>query len=315
MRLLYPSLVWWLAIAAAGAWWMRHAARRPLGAATTAPWLFAPRFRASWVRSLPRGLMAAAAALIGVALMEPVVPFAVSTVRSHGLDIVIALDLSSSMGDRMGHRTRLEATKTAIRGLVSRRIDDRIGLIVFSDHAYVISPLTFDREYLLRYIDLVDDQILRGEGMTAIGDGLSLANRLLARQAAVAGARNKVVVIFTDGENTIGRDPLEALEEADQAGVRVHLVGIDLEEALRQKPQVQALLRAVTRYGGRYFDARTVGQLAAASAAIDANEKGVLISQSARRDAPVFDWFAAPALLCLAAAFALRAMPVFIDQT
>src|SRR5258705_5240609 len=80
--------------------------------------------------------------------------------------------------------TRLTATKDAIRSFVSSRRDDRIALIVFSDNAYVISPLTFDHEYVIRYVDLIDDQLLRGEGMTAIGDGLALANYLLASASA-----------------------------------------------------------------------------------------------------------------------------------
>ena len=328
MRFLHPALGWWLAGSIVLLCALRHAGRRRLGAAATAPWIFSTTYRASWLRRLPWVLFAAGAVLVAFALMEPVVPFAATQVRSHGLDIVIALDLSSSMEDRMGRnaggaetprgqpfRTRLDATRDAIRAFVSRRIDDRIGLVVFSDNAYVISPLTFDHASLQHYIDLVDDQVLRGEGMTAIGDGLALANRLLARQAAVPGARNKIVVVFTDGENNIGREPIDVLAESDAAGIRVHLIGIDLEETLRKKPPVQALLRAVTRYGGRYFDARTEGQLDAASRAIDATEKGVLISQTFRRDAPVFDWFALPALGCFAAAFALRAVPAFIDQT
>ena len=212
-------------------------------------------------------------------------------------------------------RTRLDATKDAIKAFVGRRIDDRIGMVVFSDNAYVISPLTFDHRYLVRYIDMVDNQILRGEGMTAIGEGLALSNQLLARQAAVPGRRNKVAIVFTDGENNTGRDPLEALAESDASGVRVHLIGVDLEEEIKKKPQVQALLRAVVRHGGRYFDADTARELDAASRAIDSIEKGVLVSHTRQHDAPVFHWFAVPSLICLAAGFALRAIPAFIDQT
>jgi Ca-activated chloride channel homolog len=254
--------------------------------------------------------------LLACASMDPVLPFAETEVRSHGLDIVIALDLSSSMEEQMGRaKTRLEATKDAIKAFVGSRIDDRIGLVVFSDNAYVVSPLTFDHRYLVRYIDMVDNQILRGEGMTAIGEGLALSNYLLARQAAVPGRRNKVIVVFTDGENTIGRDPLGALAESDAAGIRVHLVGVDLEEQITKKPQVQALLRAVGRYGGRYFNAGTSRELDAASRAIDSIEKGVLVSQTYEHDAPVFQWFALPSLICFAVAFGLRAIPAFIDQT
>jgi Ca-activated chloride channel family protein len=338
MRFLHTGVAFWFLALAALAIGARVVRRRRLSVATTSPWVFEPVYRASLLRRLPAAAFLAGLALLAVALLDPVLPLAETEVRSHGLDIVIALDLSSSMeaqmdpiarpagqavpvrdsGGRVARapaRTRLDATKAAIKAFVGRRIDDRIGVVVFSDNAYVISPLTFDHRYVVRYIDMVDNQILRGEGMTAIGEGLALSNYLLARQAAVRGRRNKVVVVFTDGENNIGRDPLDVLAESDASGVRVHMIGVDLEEEIKKKPQVQALLRAVERYGGRYFTADTSRQLDAASRAIDAIEKGVLVRQTRQHDAPVFQWFAVPALICFALGFALRAVPAFIDQT
>jgi Ca-activated chloride channel homolog len=316
MRFLHPEIAWWFVALFAATIVVRAAVRRRLGVATTSAWVFDRMYRASLLRRLPAAAFLAGLLLLACASMDPVLPFAETEVRSHGLDIVIALDLSSSMEEQMDRaKTRLEATKDAIEAFVGSRIDDRIGLVVFSDNAYVVSPLTFDHRYLVRYIDMVDNQILRGEGMTAIGEGLALSNYLLARQAAVPGRRNKVIVVFTDGENTIGRDPLGALAESDAAGIRVHLVGVDLEEEITKKPQVQALLRAVGRYGGRYFNAGTSRELDAASRAIDSIEKGVLVSQTYEHDAPVFQWFALPSLICFAVAFGLRAIPAFIDQT
>ena len=318
MRFLHPEIAWWLVALLAATFVARAAARRRLGVATTSPWVFDRTYRASIVRHAPAAVILTGMLLLGCALMDPVLPFAETEVRSHGLDIVIALDLSSSMEEQMEappSKTRLEATRDAIKTFVGRRVDDRIGLVVFSDNAYVVSPLTFDHRYLARYIDMVDNQILRGEGMTAIGEGLALSTDLLARQAVVPGRRNKVIVVFTDGENTIGRDPMAALSAADGAGIRVHLVGVDLEEEITRKPAVRALLRAVTRFGGRYFNAGTARELGAASRAIDSIEKGVLVSRTFERDAPVFQWFALPSLVCLAVGFALRAIPALIDQT
>jgi len=219
--------------------------------------------------------------------------------------------------------SRLAATKEAIKSFVASRRDDRIALVVFSDNAYVISPLTFDHEYVIRYVDLIDDQLLRGEGMTAIGDGLALSNHLLAsasergsnERGLRRGVRNQVVIVFTDGENNKGRDPMEVLGESNAANIRVHMVGVDLEEEVRDKPQVQRLFQAIRRYGGRYFNANTARDLDAASRAIDQIEKGFLVSRPFVRDAPVFQWFALPALILLAAAIVLRAIPFFIDYT
>jgi Ca-activated chloride channel homolog len=339
MRFLHPEAGWWIVAALAAAGIVRWRTRRRFVGSTTVRWLDAPQYRASVLRRLPLALSAVAAALLGGALMQPVLPYSQVEITSRGLDIVIALDLSSSMLEEMGRirpprtlqnltfttsdstaamklvKTRLTATKDAIRSLVASRRDDRVALVVFSDNAYVISPLTFDHEYVIRYVDLIDDQLLRGEGMTAIGDGLALANGLLARQSKGPDRRNQVVVLFTDGENNKGRDPLEVLGESHAANIRVHMVGVDLEEEVRKKPQVERVFQSVRRHGGRYFNANTARDLELASQTIDRIEKGVLVSKPFVRDAPVYDWFALPALICLAVAVGLRAIPFFVDYT
>lgn len=336
MRFLHPEFAWWFVAALAGVGIVRWRVRRRFAASTTVRWL-APAYRASVVRRLPAAILVAGVILVGGALMDPVLPYAQSDVTSRGLDIAIVLDLSSSMQEEIGRarppasaqnltsrasasapapgKTRLAATKEAIAAFVAGRRDDRVALIVFSDNAYLISPLTFDHDYVIRYIDLVDDQLLRGEGMTAIGDGLALANDLLARQSHGVERRNQVVVVFTDGENNHGRDPMEVLGEAAAAHIRVHMVGVDLEADVRNKPQVQRLFAGVQRYGGGYFNASGARELAAASRTIDAIEKGVLVNKTYARDVPVYQWLALPALVCVAAAIGLRAVPFFVDQT
>jgi Ca-activated chloride channel family protein len=325
MRFLHPEYAWPIAATLLALLVLRWRVRRRFIASTTVRWLAAPPYRASVLRRLPAAVLFAGLILIGGALMDPVLPYSESAITSRGLDIVIVLDLSSSMLEEMGRpnaaptrvpgKNRLTTTKDAIRSFVTGRRDDRVALVVFSDNAYVISPLTFDHDYVVRYVDLVDDQLLRGEGMTAIGDGLALANHLLARQSNGVERRHQVVVLFTDGENNHGRDPMEVLGESYAANIRVHMVGVDLEEEVRNKPQVQRLFQSVRRYGGRYFNAATARDLEAASRTIDSIEKGVLVSRSYVRDAPVYQWFALPALLCLAGAVGLRAIPYFIDQT
>jgi Ca-activated chloride channel family protein len=266
-----------------------------------------------------------------------VIPYSQSEVNAVGLDIAVVLDLSSSMQETMGMtvsrqflnrqsapgsaptalrlgKTRLETTKDAIRDFISRRREDRIGLVVFSDHAYIVSPLTFDHASLSEYVDLVDEQILRGEGMTAIGDGLALANYLLSKQST-SDRRNKVIVVFTDGEHNYGRDPLEVLPESNAAGIRVHIVGVDIMEQVRSKPAVQKLIGSVREYGGRYFSADTRQQLQAANAALETLEKGSLRTTVLARNSTVYEWFAMPAVLLLAAALVVRSIPYFADFT
>src|SRR5947207_3265029 len=162
MRFLHPELGWWMLGALAALGVLRWRVKRRFVASTTIGWLGSSQYRASWLRRLPFAVLAIAVLLIGCALMEPVLPYSQTEITSRGLDIVIALDLSSSMLEEMGRirpprtlqnltfsardsaapmksvKTRLTATKDAIKSFVTSRRDDRIALIVFSDNAYVI---------------------------------------------------------------------------------------------------------------------------------------------------------------------------------
>jgi Ca-activated chloride channel family protein len=327
VRFLHPELAWWAVALFTAIALLRWRVRWRFAAFTSL--LTSKRLprRASILRRLPFAILAIAAALTGLAFMDPVIPYSQAEVQSRGLDIVILLDLSSSMQEDMGSsvvhkplnappgKTRMEAVKDAVRRFIRSRRDDRIGLVVFSDNPYVISPLTFDHDYLLHYVDMVDDKILQGEGQTAIGDGLALSDYVLYRQAQPNSHGHQVIVLFTDGENNRGREPVDVLNEAKGADIRVHMIGVDLESEVKEKPAVQQLVHAIEDSGGRYFDATSERSLMAAQQEVDSIEKGLLSSRVYVRDVPVYQWFAIPALIALAAALALRSIPYFTDQT
>ena len=344
ISLLHPELLWLLPAAAVLVLARRLFRRKRFVAFTATAWLREADARASPVRRLPFALVALAFALILVALADPVVPLSQAQVKSQGLDIVLVLDLSNSIHEviraeraagapvsnpvgrmagasspsavgavRTG-RTRLEITKRALRTFVAARSDDRIGLVVFSENAYIVSPLTFDHNYLLHYVNMLDDQILQGEGLTAIGDGIGLANYLLSRQSTDRRV-GKVTLVFTDGVHNYGRDPIPALADAAAAEIRTHVIGIDLEANLRETDTVRRLVSTVRSHGGQYYDAETAEQLQAASAAIDKLERGKLTNTVHIRNAPAFTWFVVPAVVLLVLALALRAIPYFAEFT
>ena len=326
IRFLQPSLAPWLLAALALVILVKWGVRWRFAAFTRVRSLHPRVYRASIVRRLPFAVLAVALLLMGAALLQPVIPYSQTEVQSRGLDIVILLDLSSSMQEEMGGtparpsrigpvRTRLEATKQAIRTFIRGRRDDRIGLVVFSDNPYVVSPLTFDHNYLLRYVDFIDDQILQNEGQTAIGDGLALSNYMLSRQAKEGSQGHQVIVLFTDGEYNRGRDPIDVLAESRAADIRVHVIGVDLAQEVREKPAVMQLMNTVEQNGGHTYNAASERDLLAASRSIDSIEKSLLVSKVYVQDVPVYQWFAVPALVCLVAAMGLRAIPYFVDQT
>lgn len=350
MYFMRPDYGWWLLVALVVLFVIRWKKPGRYAASTTTGW-FDSASRASLLRRMPSLALLAALVFTGLGFMQPAVPLVETKVTSRGLDLVMVLDLSSSMLEPIGLRamaraqgpivegsrpttsiqtslkTRLDATKDAIRNLAARRRGDRLGLVVFSGNAYIVSPLSADHDYLERYVDLIDPETVRGEGTTAVGEGLALANYLLMRQALDGDTRGRVVVLFTDGATNRGRDPVEVLGESDAAGVRVHVVGVDVDSGTagwdidaeapipRAQPEVDRLVAAVEGYGGLYFDANSEADLEAAARTIDEIEKGVLVSTVYTSDAPVFHWFVIPALLCLALTLVLGAFPYFTDLT
>jgi Ca-activated chloride channel family protein len=197
------------------------------------------------------------------------------------VDMMISLDVSSSMGTLDFHpENRLEAAKLYARRFIEGREHDRIGLVVFSKHGVTQCPLTTDRPALLALLERVRMGTM--EDGTAIGVGLAIAvNRLKESEA-----KSKVVVLLTDGVNNSGEiDPLTAGKIARKFGVRVYTIGMGVEgEALlpvpdgrggtrlvRTETQIdEKTLEAISRTtGGRYFRVRDERALDAVFAEID----------------------------------------------
>jgi Ca-activated chloride channel family protein len=316
--------LWWapLAVLAAVLAVRRLIPARAVAVTTTAL-LAEPGYRAPVVRHLPFGLLVGALCLVSCALLQPVVPLAERNVRVRGIDIVLVIDLSLSMtqpigaGDGLPLRpsatrpARIQAVKQALQTFIHRRPGDRIGVVVFSDNSYVVSPLTFDHDHLLGYFSFIDPQTLVGEGRTAMGEGID-TGLLLLRKQSTSERRNKVLMIFTDGASNVGRDPVQGLEEATRAGTRVHLVGVDLDQERERSPQVGTLIDAVRARGGRYYAADSSADLEAAARSLDELEQGEVTATAYVRNEPLVRWLALPALAMLVLGICLRAVPIFV---
>ena len=138
-----------------------------------------------------------------------------------GIDIIIALDMSSSMLARDFQPNRLEAAKSVATEFISGRLYDRIGLVVFSAESYTQCPLTTDRAVLINLFQNLQSGLL--EDGTAIGLGLANAVSRLKDSEA----KSKVVILLTDGENNRGEiAPITAAEIAKTFGIRVYTIGV-----------------------------------------------------------------------------------------
>ncbi len=274
---------------------------------------------------LPRTLEFAGGLCLCLALLDPVIPVVHQTVKNQGLNLVLVVDLSSSMempvtGGRRspkGHQeTRLEAVKSAIIDFIGHRKGDRIGVVVFSNNAYVVTPLTLDSKYVANYVQLINDHTLADEGMTAIGEGLLQANDMLMRESTPGGERRgNVIVLLTDGDNNTGRPVDLALETVRQNGIRTYFIGVEVETQTTVQNQgfIEAtkLLDGVKRTGGRYYDARDATQLNQAYQEINKLEKARFTTTEELRDVPAYSSFALAALALLGAGLFLRNVPLF----
>src|SRR5262249_56116695 len=98
---------------------------------------------------------------------------------------------------------------------VQKRHGDRIGLIAFSENAYVVAPLTQDVAYLTKYLRMVDNKTLASEGQTAVGEGILTAINLAEQQRQGSGkSLSKTMLVLTDGAHNTGRDVFDALPYA-----------------------------------------------------------------------------------------------------
>ncbi len=171
-------------------------------------------------------LYALGLACLIVAIARPQQGLQESRVNTEGVDIVLLLDLSTSMETpdftRNGQRqTRIESAKQVIRDFISKRKDDRIGMVGFAALPYSIAPLTLDHSWLIQRLDGLRTGML--EDGTAIGDAIASAvNRLRDSKA-----KSRIVVLLTDGMNNRGElKPENAAQAAAALGIKVYTIGI-----------------------------------------------------------------------------------------
>ncbi len=166
-------------------------------------------------------LRLAAFTLLILALARPQSTLKRQNVSIEGIDIVLGLDISSSMLAQDLKPDRLEAAKSVSQEFFSGRPNDRIGLVVFSGEAFTQCPLTTDHTIMENMLGDIKSGLIQ-DG-TAIGDGLAIAiNRLKESQAI-----SKVIILLTDGVNNAGSiDPLSAAEIAKLYGVRIYTIGV-----------------------------------------------------------------------------------------
>ena len=297
--------------------WMELSGRRPhMRVSASAPWLSAGPSVLGWLRHIPFALRIAALTLIIIALARPRSSTETEKVDTEGIDIVFAMDVSTSMLARDFEPDRISAAKDIAIEFIAQRPSDRMGIVVFAGESYTQCPLTTDRATLINLMKDVQTDLI--EDGTAIGNGLATA---VARMKD-SDAKSRVIILLTDGVNNRGEiAPATAAEIAKTFGVRVYTIGIGTRgEApypvmtqwgveLRKMPVEidEDLLKSIAEStGGRYFRATDNTKLSEIYSEINQMEKVRTTVDSFSIYKELFGKYALWALICLLLEFALR---------
>jgi Ca-activated chloride channel family protein len=236
-----------------------------------------------YMRHLPFLLRVFALAMIVVAIARPRSSQEMERVDTEGIDIVLAMDVSTSMLARDFTPDRINASKDIAIEFISQRPSDRMGIVVFAGESFTQCPLTTDRATLINMMKEVQTDLI--EDGTAIGNGLATA---VARMKD-SDAKSRVIILLTDGVNNRGEiSPQMAAEIAKTYGIRVYTIGVGANgmapypvmtpwgvEVQNVKVEIdEALLSEIAdATGGRYFRATDNTKLAEIYSEINKMEK------------------------------------------
>ena len=316
----YPSLLWLLVVPVlllALYIYRELSGRVPhLRVSNAAPWLSGAPTILSVLRHLPFAFRLAALCLIIVAIARPRSSSQVEKIDTEGIDIVLAMDVSTSMLARDFTPDRISAAKDIAIEFIAQRPSDRMGIVVFAGESYTQCPLTTDRATLINLMKEVQTDLI--EDGTAIGNGLATA---VARMSG-SDAPSRVIILLTDGVNNRGEvAPLTAAQIAKTYGIRVYTIGVGangmapypvvtpwgIEERKIQVEIDEALLKSIAETtGGRYFRATDNTKLQEIYAEINRMEKSKTSIDSFPVYKELFSPFAIAALLCLLAELLVR---------
>ena len=309
----YPKLLWLLAVPALLVLhyiYLEMSHRHPhLRVSTAVPWTVRGRSFMSILRHVPFLLRTFALVMIVIAIARPRSSQEMERIDTEGIDIILAMDVSTSMLARDLTPDRINASKDIAIEFIAQRPSDRMGIVVFAGESFTQCPLTTDRATLINLMKEVQTDII--EDGTAIGNGLATA---VARMKD-SDAKSRVVILLTDGVNNRGEiSPQMAAEIAKTYGVRVYTIGVGKEgtapypvmtpwgvEVQNVKVEIdEALLAEIAEStGGRYFRATDNTKLAEIYSEINKMEKARTTVDSFPVYKELFGKYALMALLAL----------------
>ncbi len=177
------------------------------------------------IRLLPDLLLALVISLVLVALSRPQKTNEKVEQWTEGIDIMLAIDISQSMQIEDFIPNRLEAAKNVARDFIKGRVQDRIGIVVFSGDAFSLAPLTTDYDLLNAYLNEISFDMIENRG-TAIGSAMAVVTNRMRESES----KSKVCILLSDGDNTAGNiDPITAAELAAAYDIKTYTIVVGKE--------------------------------------------------------------------------------------
>jgi len=308
LLLLIPYVIWYI--------WKRKSSEASLQVSDTTVYDQIPKSYKNYLIHAPFLLRLVALVMIIVVLARPQSTDSWQNSETEGIDIMLALDVSTSMLAEDLKPNRLEAAKEVATQFINGRPYDNIGVTLFAGESFTQCPLTVDHSVLLNLINQAECGII--EDGTAVGMGIANAVSRLKDSKAIS----KVIILLTDGTNNMGDiSPLTAAEIAKSFGIRIYTIGVGTNGTAPYPYPVAGTIQYVNMpveidegtltqiantADGLYYRATSNSKLKEVYEEIDKLEKTkISVKQFSKRNEE-YELFALIAFLCVLAEILLR---------
>ena len=309
----YPKILWFEILPlllVAHYLWLELGRRNPhLRVSAITPWTASGPGVMTVMRHIPFVLRIFAIVMIIIAIARPRSSEKMDRIDTEGIDIVLAMDVSTSMLARDFTPDRISAAKDIAIEFIAQRPSDRMGIVVFAGESYTQCPLTTDRATLINLMKEISTDFI--EDGTAIGNGLATA----VARIKDSDAKSRVVILLTDGVNNCGEiSPETAAEIAKTYGIRVYTIGVGANgeapypvmtpwgvqmQNVKVELDEKLLSNIASMTGGKYFRATDNTKLAEIYSDINKMEKARTTIDSFPVYKELFGAYALAALICL----------------
>ena len=240
--------------------------------------------------------------LIILGLARPQIIDSIQETNVDVVDIILVMDISSSMLATDFSPNRLEAVKKTAKNFINARESDRIGVLVFAGESFIQCPLTIDKEVLL---SLMDDIQVAEQSYDGTAIGMAIANA--TNRLRNSDAKSKVMILLSDGSNNAGElDPLTSADLASNFGIKIYTIGAGTNQDvsfipgrgyIRNEIDEKTLKSIAKRTNAKYFRATNVAGLEEVYKTIDRLERTEIEVKEFTRYKELFGWLLIPAMI------------------